>query len=101
MHKEIKRFHIESEVADDSMFIRQRDQQENLLLTMMKEGGYIPLLDLGPFWSTRLKEKGSYETVLSIYGIYVGKRKAWLFVGVDGAGKYYPTNTQKSKSNQS
>jgi len=97
MHKDIKRFHIESEIGDDSQFIRQRDQQEHMLLQMMRDAGYIPVLDLGPFWSTKLNDKERYDSVLSIYGIYVGKRKSCMYVGVDGAGKYYPTSTQTVK----
>jgi hypothetical protein len=97
MHKELKRFHIESEISDDSQFIKQRDTQEHMLLQMMRDSGYIPVLDLGPFWSTKLNEKARYDAVLSIYGIYVGKRKACTLAGVDGTGKYYPISTPSDK----
>lgn len=101
MHKDLKRFHIESEIADDSFFIQQRVTQENLLIDMMREGGYIPVLGLGPFWSTSLNENGRYDSVLSIYGVYVGKRKSWEFMGMDGSGTLYPSSTPKNKSKQS
>ena len=86
-HKEPKRFHMESEISDDSLFIRQRELQERLLLDDMRERGYVPVLDWGPFWSTKLNAKGRYDTVLSMFGIYVGKRKACQIMGVDGAGR--------------
>ena len=101
MHKEVKRFHIEAEIGDDAAFIRQRESQEHMLLTQMRDSGYIPVLDLGPFWSTKLNERNRYDSVLSIYGIYVGKRKACTLMGVDGTGKYFPTSTRSDKSNLS
>lgn len=103
MHRTPKRFHIESEIADDSYFIKQREQQTDLLVKMMRDDGYVPLLSLGPFWSTRLNEKGRYDAVLSLYGIYVGKRKSWQIIGMDADGKMYlkPTNSPNDKSTQS
>jgi hypothetical protein len=100
-HKNIKRFHLESTIVDDSHFIRQRESQEQLLVQQMKDLGYIPVLDLGPFWSTSLNEKGRYESVLSIYGVYIGVKKSWEYMGVDGAGNLYPSSTPKAKSDQS
>jgi hypothetical protein len=109
-HDGVKKFQMKSQIGDDSSFIRQREVQERLLTDQMREGGYVPVLDLGPFWSTSLLrepddigqyENVKYESVLTMYGTYVGKRKACEFLGMDGTGRYYPISSQKSKSSQS
>lgn len=101
MHKELKRFHLSAEIADDKYFIQQRDTQEKNLIDLMRDGGYVPVLGLGPFWSTELNEKGTYNSLLSMYGIYVGKRKSWEIMGVDVYGTSFPISLPKSKLNQS
>ena len=101
MHRTPKRFHIESEIADDSYFITQRETQIDLLIKMMRDDGYVPVLTLGPFWSTQLNENGRYDSVLSIYGVYVGRKKSWEYMGMDGDGKMFLNPIPKDKSNQS
>lgn len=101
MHRTPKRFHIESEIADDAYFIRQKEQQGDLLVKMMRDEGYVPLYGHGPFWSTVMNDKGRYDAVLSMYGVFVGKRKSWEYAGMDGDGKLYPNNSAKDKSSPS
>lgn len=110
VHDGVKKFQMVSQIGDDASFIRQRETQERLLTDQMRGIGYIPILDLGPFWSTSLLrepddigqyEKIKYESTLTMYGTYVGKRKACQYLGMDGTGHYYPINSQKSKSSQS
>jgi hypothetical protein len=92
-HKSIKRFGLEGTIADDSMFIRFREQQEFHLLAAMREAGYVPVLGFGPFFSTSYdEEKDTYTFVLSIYGIHVGVKKASTIEGIDGAGRWYERN---------
>ena len=109
-HDGVKKFQMKSQIGDDSRFIRQREMQEKLLTDQMRETGYIPVLDLGPFWATSLLQEPDdigqydnvkYESTLTMYGTYVGKRKACQFLGMDGTGYFYPISTQKSKSSQS
>jgi hypothetical protein len=110
VHDGVKKFQMQSQIGDDSSFIRQRETQEKLLTEQMRDMGYVPVLDLGPFWSTSLLREpddiGQYDTVkyestLTMYGTFVGKRKACQYLGMDGTGRYYPISTQKSKSNRS
>lgn len=100
-HRQVKRFQEKGRIADDSDFIRTRETLDKLMIESMREEGYIPILDLGPFWSTAL-DGDHYSFVLSYYGVFVGREKAWKILGMDGSGRYYPASTTlKNKSKQS
>src|SRR6478736_7398288 len=100
-HRPVKRFQEKGSVADDSDFIRTRETLDKVITDGMRDEGYVPILDLGPFWSTSL-EGEHYTFVLSYYGVFVGREKAWKTLGMDGAGRFYPVSTtQKNKSRQS
>jgi hypothetical protein len=64
----------------------------------MRENGYVPVLDLGPFFSTKLEKDGHYSFLLTVYGVYVGRKKSWKIEGMDGGGKYQPRYTPSHKS---
>ena len=90
LHKNIKRYTIEGTVRDDSDFIRTRDTYELILVRGMRDEGCVPVLGLGPSWSTCYdKDNNNYSFVLTLYGVYVGKRKAQEFEGVDAGGKWF------------
>jgi hypothetical protein len=97
MHKDIKKFPLDGRINDDSDFIRLRAQFETLMIHQMRDGGYVPVLDIGPLFSTQLEKDGHYTFVLTIYGVYVGKKKAWIIEGMDGGGKYLPRSTAKHR----
>lgn len=101
MHKKIERFGFDGVIGDDTDFIRLRSQYEALIVDQMRSDGYVPVLDLGPMWSTQWdKKKESYTFDLTVYGVYVGKRKACNIEGMDGTGKYLPRPTAKVKLKQ-
>lgn len=95
MHSNIKRFQVDGIINDDADFPRLRSQFENMLVVDMRSSGYAPVLDLGPFFSTVYREDGSYSFVITAYGVYLGRRKAQLCMGISN-GRLIPT-TQKSK----
>lgn len=99
MHKDIKRFPLDGQINDDSDFIRLRAQFETLIIHQMRDMGYVPVLDLGPLWSTKLEGK-HYTFELTVYGVYVGRKKACTIEGMDGSGKFQPRYTPNSKSKQ-
>ena len=100
-HRKIKRFQQKGVINDDSDFIRFRETIERTMDDEMRYGGYVPVLDLGPFWSTSLIDE-HYDFVLTKYGIYVGKVKAWEILGIDGTGRsYQKMSTPKNKSSTS
>ena len=99
MHKTIKRFGLEGKIGDDADFARLRSQYESMIVKEMRESGYVPVLDLGPYWSTNyIKEETAYDFVLSVYGVYVGRRRSWEVEGIsNGIEIGRPTPPTKSK----
>lgn len=81
MHRNIKAFSYEGMINDDSDFIRLRDQFEMIIKQDMRDKGYIPVLDLGPYFSTSLTEDQNYDFMLTVHGVYVGKAKSWEYEG--------------------
>ena len=101
-HQTIKRFGLEGEIGDDADFARLREQFEYMVLKNMRDDGYVPLLEFGPFWSTSYNvEADLYEFVSSTYGTYVGKKKACLVEGISEEGIELMRPMLRIKSNQS
>lgn len=101
MHKKIERFGFDGEIGDSADFIRLRSQYEALIVNQMRSDGYVPVLDLGPMWSTKWdKKRKLYIFDMTVYGVYVGKRKACNIEGMDGSGRFLLRSTQKAKLKQ-
>lgn len=100
MHRKIERFGFSGQINDDSDFIRLRAQFESLVITQMRDDGYVPVLDLGPLFSTKYHKDGTYTFVLTVYGVYVGRKKSRCIEGMDGSGKYLPRSTANSRLKQ-
>ena len=94
---------MDGTLVDDSKFISARESHEKLIVDGMGEVGYIPVLGMGPFFSTSFNaERGDYDLVISAYGVFVGEGKAWRLEGMDlETGTIYPKSTRPSKSKQS
>jgi hypothetical protein len=88
-HKVIKRFQIKVVFKDDSDLIRTRAQYESLLTHDMKSKGYARLLDLDPGFSVSWTDGKTWEFLLTMHGIYVGRKKAWQSAGIS-QGKLIP-----------
>jgi len=80
-HKKIKRFQIEVEFIDDSDIIRIKNQYENLLTSQMRDSGYVRVLDIDPAFSVEFTGE-TWKFLMTIHGIYVGKKKAWQLEGI-------------------
>jgi hypothetical protein len=78
LHKPIKKYTQSGEIRDDSAFPRLRAELERLMIQQMKDEGYLPVYELGTFWSTKLLDK-KYSFVLTIYASYAGKVKAMKY----------------------
>jgi len=93
---------MQGEIGDDAALPRMREQFEAFVRADMREQGYAPVLELGPFWSTTYVEaKDKYEFVVTIHGYKVGKEVACQLEGITGAGKMIPLSTPASKSKTS
>jgi hypothetical protein len=98
MHKTIRRFGMDGVVRDDSDFTRLRAQYEALIVHQMRDLGYVPVLDLGPYWSTEYDwDAENYKFILSVYGVKVGKQRAWTVEGISH-GREIPRSTPKAKN---
>lgn len=76
--KNIKGWTRSGEIRDDADFIRIRSELEKLTIEEMRAEGYLPIHELPSRWSTKFLEK-KYSFVLTMYGVFVGKRKAQEF----------------------
>jgi hypothetical protein len=98
-HKPIKRFSLEGSIYDEATIPRLKEEYVRLLTTEMRYNGYVPRIDIDPDFTIEYVEYGStFKFELSVYGIYVGKRKVEWIQGIDG---HRPIYTQSSKSEES
>ena len=94
-HKVIKKFDLDGNIYDDSAISRLKTEYVRLIVSEMRISGYVPRFDIDPDFTIRYNEKAEiFEFKLSIYGIYVGKKKAKWIIGLDGTAVIF---TQKSK----
>jgi hypothetical protein len=97
-HKPIKIFLLDGNIYDDAAISRLKTEYIRLLVSEMKISGYVPRFDIDPDFTMRYNEKAEiFEFKLSIYGIYVGKKKAKWIIGLDGTRVIY---TQASRSRE-
>lgn len=83
-HKPIRKFNLQGTIYDDSAIIRLRDEYGRLLCTEMKMMGYVPRLDISQDFTIEYNEHKQYfEFELTLYGVYVGKKKSEWIIGID------------------
>ena len=97
-HRNIKKFQVKVKFRDDSDMIRVRAQYESLLTQDMRGKGYIRVLDLDPSFSVEFDGQ-TWVFLMTLYGIYIGKRKSWEYEGIQQS-KLIPRSTHQVKSNQ-
>jgi hypothetical protein len=81
-HKSIKRFHISGTIYDDSLIIRLKEKYIKILKDDMEHQGYVIRFDIDPDFTLEYNGK-TFDFILSVYGVYVGKRKAQCLDGID------------------
>ena len=93
MHDDIKRFPLDGEIGDANV-VEEKARLVAFVESQMRDDGYIPALDMEPQFTRSYKpDTETYAFVLSVYGIYVGKAKAWDVAGMMGGKiitKYIP-----------
>jgi hypothetical protein len=82
-HKRIKDFHIDGMIEDDADIPQIRERYETILVDMMRTQGYVPHLDVEPAFSLEYKEE-RYAFLLTIYGVFVGRKKSRCYIAVSG-----------------
>jgi hypothetical protein len=97
-HKRIKRFQIEFCSVDDTQIIKMKDLSEKTLVTQMRDSGYIRVLDIDP--TLNIEFNGTtFRYLMTIHGVYVGKKQAWQLEGIT-QNKLIPRTTPQHTSNQ-
>lgn len=96
-HKNIRRFFLDGEIYDEAAIPRIKQEYIDLLASMMKHKGYVLRFDIDPDFTVEYTGK-SFKFILSVYGVFVGKRKAQCLSGID-KNRAISIPTQKSKSN--
>jgi hypothetical protein len=98
-HRKIKRFQIDVEFQDNAQLISLRPQYENLLIQDMRGKGDVRVLDIDPAFSVEFTGE-TWKFLMSIHGVYVGKKKAWQLEGIT-QGKSIPRTTRQTISSRS
>lgn len=97
-HKKLKSFSLDGNINDEAATPRLKTEYINLLISQMRLSGYVPVLDIEPDFTIQYNENKKYFNFkLTVYGIYVGKRKAEWIQGID---RYNPIYIQKNKLNE-
>jgi hypothetical protein len=98
-HKPIKRFGLGGQIHDDADLFRLRYEYNRIVLLQMKMSGYVPRLDIDTEFTLSYNHKSEYfEFELSIYGIYVGKKKSKCIIGVAGNQVLYSHPSKQRES---
>ena len=97
-HRRIKRFQVQVEFHDNSQLISLKPQYENLLIQDMRGKGYIRVLDIDPAFSVEFTGE-SWKFLMTLHGVYVGRRKAWLSEGIT-QGKLIQRNIPQNTLSQ-
>ena len=83
--RKIHNFTISGVIADDSYIIAARRTYEKTLVQQMRDRGYVPILDMEPqFKISYIEKKNQYGFTLVMFGVYVGKSKAYVYEGFSG-----------------
>lgn len=98
-HKPIKHFYLNGEIADDSMIIKLKKEYIDILIFSMRNKGYVIRYDIDPDFTISYNGK-SFNFELSVYGVYVGRKKAQWILGVD-KNRVIENTTQQNKLNGS
>jgi hypothetical protein len=89
-HKAIKRFGLDGIINDDSAIFRLQQEYIRLLVSEMRLSGYAPRFDINPeFTLSYNEEKNYFNFELSVYGIYIGRKKTEWILGIDGTKPIY------------
>ena len=83
--RKIHDFWMNGIIKDDSKFQSSRENYERLLVQQMRDKGYVPVLDMQPQFNIKYNEsKDQYTFNLVMYGMYIGKKKAFEYEGFSG-----------------
>jgi hypothetical protein len=83
-HKPLKKFCLDGNIHDDSAIWRLKNEYIKLIVSEMRFAGYVPRLDIAPDFTIDYNHTKQYfEFEISMYGVYVGKRRSEWILGLD------------------
>lgn len=85
----IRRFQMDGKTSSDNLGQKQ-ETWRLAILAMMREEGFVPLLDLDPVFRWIWVKEDEYGFTYTWQGVHVGKEKAWQTEGILG-GKMIPS----------
>jgi hypothetical protein len=95
--RDVKKFKL-SMMLNEKSLATARPKMELFHISGMRDKGYAPCLDIDSTWeSVYLPMKDEFEVTLSMYFVFVGKKRAWNVQGVS-SGKIIPMSTPSAKS---
>lgn len=84
-HKPIKRFGLDGIINNDADIPRLRMEYVKILLSQMRMAGYVPKFDIDTDFTIEYNHKKEHFTFeLSIYAVFVGKKKSQWILGIQG-----------------
>jgi len=102
-HKPIKKFGLDGKIHNDADLPRLKTEYVKLVLTQMRMAGYVPKFDIETDYTLSYNyTKNYFEFELSIYGVYVGKKKSNWIIGIyKNRVLYYHQSKQRECSSVS
>jgi len=95
--KNIKRFQYDIQVKDSGDFLKQYDSLIKTFTGMMRDEGYVRILDLDPYHQVEYDEsKDVFNYVLTLQAVYVGRKQAACTEAMVN-GKLLPRSTRETK----
>jgi hypothetical protein len=102
--KKVHTFYISGHISDEAQMPTVRKTWEAALDSQMRDFGYIPMLDIDPQMFTSYEpDHERFVLTVTIYGVYVGKRKSWDLLGLQGTTLIpasSPSDKQKASSEE-
>jgi hypothetical protein len=100
MHDEVTRFPLEGVLTDKLNLAQHKERMVHFLEGDMRDNGFVPLLDMEPHYTQSYDPAGEHFVFkLSVYGVFVGKEKAWDVSGMM-SGKIIPKYTPQARLSQ-
>lgn len=90
----IRRFQLPGTVAGNKI-VQSRDTCKQAIIIMMKDEGFVPLLDVDPVWEQQWVKDDIFEFVYTWQGVYAGEDKAWQIEGNLGGKMILSTTRTK------
>lgn len=97
-HKPIKKFSIDGTLYDEAHASRLKAEYLALLVLQMKASGYVVRADIDPDFTMSYNGSGKgFCFRLSIYGVFLGKRKAQAISSMYGYRPTYERSEMQKK----